>query len=41
MTEIFDSFEHKDVVDSLHLLGPVSIDTYSEEFIMKLYENYS
>jgi hypothetical protein len=41
MTEIFDSFEHKDVVECLHLLGPISIDNYSEEFIVKLYENYS
>lgn len=41
MVELFDSFEHKDVLECMQLLGPTTIDNYSEEFIMKLYENYA
>lgn len=41
MAELFDSFEHQDVLTCLHLLGSTNIDNYGEDFILKLYENYS
>lgn len=41
MAEVFDSFEHKDVLECMHLLGATCIDHYSNNFILKLYENYA
>ena len=41
MAELFDSFEHKDVLECLNLLGTKNIDNYSNSFILKLYENYA
>lgn len=41
MAEIFDSFEHNDVLECMHLLGTRKIDNYSNSFILKLYENYA
>lgn len=33
--------EHAEILTALKLLGPKKIDNYSEEFITKLYENFS
>lgn len=41
MAELFDSFEHKDVLECMNLLGATRIDNYSNNFILKLYENYA
>lgn len=41
MADLFDSFEHSEVLECMQLLGAKNIDNYSEDFIMKLYENYA
>jgi hypothetical protein len=41
MAELFDSFEHKDVLECMTLLGANHIDNYNNSFILKLYENYA
>ena len=41
MAELFDTFEHNDVLLCLKILGSSKIDNYGEEMIVKLYENYS
>ena len=41
MAELFDSFEHKDVLECMTLLGATQIDNYNNSFILKLYENYA
>lgn len=41
MAQLFDSFEHQDVLNCMNLLSGSNIDNYSEEFIVKLYENYA
>jgi len=40
MAELFETFEHQDVLNCMNLQGN-NIDNYSEEFILKLYENYA
>jgi hypothetical protein len=40
MAELFETFEHQDVLSCMNLQGS-NIDNYSEEFILKLYENYA
>jgi hypothetical protein len=41
MAQLFDTFEHQDVLNCMNLLSDSNIDNYSEEFIVKLYENYA
>jgi hypothetical protein len=41
MADLFDTFEHKEILECLKVLGSTSIDNYSEELITKLYDNYA
>lgn len=41
IASLFDKMEHGEVLTALQLLGSNKIDNYGEEFITKLYENFS
>lgn len=41
ITQIFDNLQHEEVLQCMQVLGHTKIDNYSEEFILKLYENYA
>lgn len=41
ISQLYNTFNHKQIVECLRLLGPSNLDNYSEDLIVKLYENYS
>jgi hypothetical protein len=41
ISELYNKFNHRQILECLRLLGPSNLDNYSEDLIVKLYENYS